>query len=524
MVAKAIGIVVSLKNNIMKHSALYIACFLSLVIISGCEKKTNYPGGTVSPYIAIYDVRNLYKGKEVTLTKENMFGATKITGVVVSDHSGGNLPQGLLFVQDSRRLSQLRGIAIPIGDAAADYVTGDSVIIEVEGGVLKRVDGMLQLTNIHPGDITKVSSGNIIPRAEVKTRDILQDPEKFESTMLIIMEAVFDPLPDAGSVFAGNYVLNDSYGEIHLHTEPGAAFADMERPVLANYKGIIFNAIKDNGEVETQLRLRTADDVQLLSSVIEIAPIIITGFLPDPLGGDGNYEYIQFMATRDIDFSVTPFSVVTTNNAGASTPGGLPTNGWATGGLRTYKFNLTSGTADSGTFFYVGGSSKLICGAGSTDISSANWVKAYDYSQNNGDGFGTKTSNLLANSGNASGVAVFEGTDVTADSRPVDVIFVATGGTIYSPGPPEVGYRITNTDFYDVVHSGTLQPQPFFRSGSNQGSLGYPTGGSGQFMVLGGVYNPKLGRWASVRTQTNVFLTVNSTLAEIEGENATTLK
>ncbi len=37
-------------------------------------------------------------------------------------------------------------------------------------------------------------------------------------------------------------------------------------------------------------------------------------------GNDADYEYIQFMATQDIDFEKTPMAVVTTNNAGNSTP------------------------------------------------------------------------------------------------------------------------------------------------------------------------------------------------------------
>lgn len=507
----------------MKQSGFYIACLLSLIFITGCEKD-NYPGHKVSPYIAIYDIRNIYKGKEVTLTKENMFGATQLACMVVSDHSGGNLPQGLLFVQDRRRLNRLRGIAISIGDAAASYVPGDSLVITVEGGVLKRVDGMLQITNIPESAIKKISSGNDIPPERVPINKILENPDQYESTLGVIVKGGFDPLPQPGEVLSGDHVLTDGFGELTLHTEAGASFANVEKPVLANFYGIIFNSIGDDGQAKQYLRMRTNEDLVLLSSTIEIAPIVITGFLNDPVGSDNNYEYIQFMATRDIDFSVTPFSVVTTNNAGASTPGGLPVNGWATGGLRTFKFNLTSGTAAKGTFFYVGGSQKKICGSGSTDISSANWIRAFNYTSTPGEGFGDVTTNLLANSGNASGIAVFEGTDVDVNSKPVDVMFVATGGTIYSAGPPAVGYRITNTDYYDVKNPITLTDQPFYRSGSNTLALVYPTGGQGQFVQLGGVYNASLGRWTTARTQTNFFLTPTSTLEEIEGEGATSLK
>src|SRR5688572_6160191 len=121
----------------MKKVIIFSSFLLPLVLLWAC-KKDNYPGGTVSDYIGMFDVRNIYKGEDVVLTKDNMFGATKITGVVVSDHSGNNLPKGLLVLQDNRRLSKIRGISVDIGDAAATYVPGDSLIINVEGKTLTR--------------------------------------------------------------------------------------------------------------------------------------------------------------------------------------------------------------------------------------------------------------------------------------------------------------------------------------------------------------------------------------------------
>jgi len=509
----------------IKQVLCYTFLLLSSVLLwSGCEKDGNYPGGTISPYISLFDIRALYRGTDVTLNTDNMFGSNSITGIVVSDHSGGNLPPGLLVVQDRRRLNQLRGISIPIGNEANNYVPGDSVVIDVNGSTLTRIDGTLQITNIAPTAITKVSSGNTIPLNRVTNGEILANPDKYESTLVAIVKGGFDPLPSPTDVLAGDLVLNDGFGNLTLHTESTASFADNTLPILANFFGIIFGTEDANRQIIPQHRLRTAEDLMVLSSEIEIAPIVITGFMSDVAGGDANNEYIQLMATRDIDFAVTPFSVVTTNNAGASTPTGYPANGWATGGLRTYKMNLTTGTAAKGTYFYVGGSSKLINGANSTNISSANWIRAYNYNTNMGDDFGATTGNLLANSGNAFGMAVFEGTTVTVESRPIDVIFISGGGSLYTAGPPERGYRITNTDFYDVKNPITLADQPYFRSGVNNLFFAYNTADLGYFNMLGGVYNPELGRWSTARAQVNVLLTKQSTLEEIEGIGATVLK
>jgi hypothetical protein len=515
----------------MKQNYFYIGCLLLVTFMAGCKKDGAYPGGTVSPYISILDLRDIYQGQEVTLEKDNMFGSEKITGIVVSDHSGGNMPAGLLVIQDRRRLNELRGISVNIGAAAADFVPGDSVVVDVQGGILKRADGILQVTGLSKANVSKISSGNTIPTNRVNSNAILANPGKYESTLIVLVKGGFNPLPAPTDVLAGDKVVNDGFGNMPIRTESTASFANKTIPFLANYFGIVFATMTQDKQVVPQFRIRTDSDIISLSSTPTRTPIIITGFISDVAGGDGNYEYMQFMATQDINFAATPYSVVVTNNAGASTPTGFPVNGWATGGMRTFKFNLTSGTAAKGTFFYVGGSAKLINGGAqtnpvapaSTDISSANWIRSFNYTTTDGDGFGNKTSGLLANSGNASGIAVFEGTTVNVNSVPVDVIFVATGGNLYTTTPTPQGYRITNTDWYDVKNPITLVDQPFYRAGTNTLSMAYTTSDLGYFYKLGGEFNVTLGRWVKARTQTNFLLTKQSTLADIQTGGVTQL-
>jgi hypothetical protein len=417
----------------------------------------------------------------------------------------------------------LRGIAVAIGAEAAKYIPGDSVVINVAGGVLKRVDGILQITGVSAGAITKISSGNAIAVNRVPSNLIIANPDKYESSLVVIVKAGFNPLPSPTDILEGDKLLNDGFADLTLHTESTASFAKSKPPFLANFYGIVFNKLVDK-KLVPRVQLRTGDDMVVLSSAINIAPIIITGFISDVAGGDGNYEYMQFMATADIEFSSTPYSVVVTNNANASTPTGYPVNGWATGGMRTYKLNLTTGTAAKGSFFYVGGTGKTINGPSSTSISTANWIKAYNYTTTDGEGFGTKTSGLFANSGNASGFAVFPGTTVTASSVPVDVLFVGSGGSLYTNTPSVQGYRIGNTDWYDIKNPITLTDQPFYRAGSNTLNLSYTTADLGYFYKMGGEYNVTLGRWIKARTQVNVLLTKTSAITEIEGEGSTKLK
>lgn len=500
----------------MKKIVSYTVCLLALLAMWSCKKEGNYPGGELSAYIAMLDLRDIHKGQDVTLTKDNMLGATKIAGIVVSDPSGVNIPAGLLVVQDARRLGLLRGIAVNIGADAGKYAPGDSVVINVEGGTLKREGGILQLAGIGNDKITKIASGRPLAPLVVKASQILTTPNLYESVLVSVAKAGFDLSYPAGSTYAGDRIINDGFGNLNLHTEMAAAWANKTLPFLSNFTGIVFRV----NDSTPKLWPRVESDLFVLSATApKIAPLVITGFLTDPPGGagstDANYEYIQFLATRNLDFSVTPFSIVTTNNAGASTPTGYPTNGWATGDLRTYKINLTSGTVNAGQYLYVG-ANKNIWGAGSTDLGSAKWFLKM-YSNVDGDGFGTKTTNLLANSGNGAGIAVFDKTAVDASTVPVDVIFYGGAGMLYAA--PSSGYRITNTDYYDEKNPTTLADQPYYTQGSNTGKFGFPTvvtNVGGYFAKLGGKYNKSSGRWTSARALTNVLLTPASQLADLE--------
>ncbi|HRE65005.1 MAG TPA: DUF5689 domain-containing protein, partial [Ferruginibacter sp.] len=407
----------------MKKIIPFIFCFAALLSFWGC-KKDNYPGAVLSNYIPLLDLRNIYNNAPISLTKETMFGATKISGLVVSDHRGGNAPAGLLMMQDNSRLNIMRGIAIELGSSAADYIPGDSIEVNLEGKTLAREAGVLKLKNVSTADIKKLSSGNSLTVPIIKSNLIIERPEDYESTLLTIVRVGFDASYPVGTTYAGDKIINDGFGNMILHTEPTVSYADDPVPFLSNFTGVIYTPETDT---VPQLWPRSDSDITILAATApKIASLIITGYLADPAGTDANYEYIQLMATKNINFATNNFSLVTTNNAGANTPTGFPAGGWATGGMRTYKFDITSGSVAKGQYFYIG-ANKNIWGAGSTDISSAFWVTK-TYGSTPGDGFGVATTNLLANSGNAAGIAVFDLTNVSNDTLPVDVIFYGGGG------------------------------------------------------------------------------------------------
>ncbi|MHA4893206.1 DUF5689 domain-containing protein [Pedobacter sp. PWIIR3] len=504
------------------------------IVWMGCERDEDYLIGTPSSYIANLDLRKLYKGSDVTLTSENMRGATYVRGQVISDHSENNLPAGLLVIQNLRTagngIDSLRGIAINIGADATKYVPGDSVHVKIEGAILKRVDGILTITGVSSADVEKKASGKPVIQNRGFGNLITKFPDRFESTLLNIWKGTYNPTLAAGTTLSGIKTLNDGTSDLLMETLPGAKFASVVPPYSGNYKGIIFNKIATDGKLVPTLRVRNTNDMVALSSTVDIPEFVISGFINDPNGGDGNNEYIQFRATRDINFAVTPFSICTSNNAGASNPTGFPLNGWATGGLKTYKIELKSGTVAKGEFFYVGGVNKLIAGPNSTSIASAKWIAALNYNTSSPKfnstqaNFGQATTNLLANSGNAFGIAAFRGIEITEKSVPIDVVWVHDGGSLYQANPA-VGYRIGNTDIYDIIDPSNGNSQPFYLSGSNKQKFLYtsPTDVS-FFYILGGTFDTVLSKWTGARSQTNVRLAKTASIAEIEGDNATAIK
>lgn len=527
------------------------------VAINSCTKvKYNYPGGTPSEIFSIMDIRSLYKGIDVRLSTDNMRGASKLGGVVISDHKEKNLPKGLLVVQDNRRLKTLRGISIDVGDEAANYHPGDSLVIDVIGGMLTRKDGILTITGLTAANLTPAGKG-VVAINSVTTSQLLAHPDDYESSLCIINKCSFNPAPKPGDVISGAKVINDGFSDFVLYTDPAVSYAQQAPYGLAAYVGIPFGT----ADGPLQLRTRDADDIINMGSSAQ--DLLITGFQSDPKGGDGGYEYVQMMATKDIDFSVTPYSIVFCANAGGNSSATVLDAGWATGGQRTIKYDITTGTAHKGKFFYFLFQGKKINGSAGvnpfpagidyiqkTFLTSGKNAVTGSSNPNLGDGglvhpSEFSTSGPFANSGNTCGLALFEGTTVTETSVPEDVLFVASGGgtTIYDVNkkPNILGYRICNNDWYSMfsvsidtnTYKPTIVPYLYYQSLGNSQYMPYPyingkypsgkAADAGLFNMMGGVYNIKLGRWTTARQQVVVELfQATATIDDIEKDSSVT--
>lgn len=259
--------------------------------------------------------------------------------------------------------------------------------------------------------------------------------------------------------------------------------------------------------------------------------VIITGYMPNPNGDDFSYEYVQMKATEYINFTETPYAVITTySSATGNYATKAPINGWVTGKVpslvparptsQTTKFNITEGEVQPGEIFYVGGSLKRLNGSGSTDISSAKWMRVLNYQESNewngDDNVGGGTfGGLFGNNSNPQGVAVFNTTDVNEGTVPVDVVFFGTltpSNTIDvydNSGNTELGFRICDTDRYSTNNG------EFFAKGSNTYVFGPTTGADAtarsKFYKLGGSYNVETKTWITARNATAVTLPTNTT-------------
>jgi hypothetical protein len=505
------------------------------VAISGCNKETyeNYPGGTPNNIVSLLDVRPLYKGQDVTLTEENLYGASKLAAVVISDHTAGNLPEGLLVVQDSRRLGTIRGISIELGAAAAKYHPGDSLQIDVTGGTLTRKNGILIIAGLPESKITAKGKGVVAINA-ITTDLIKANPGNYESTLCLFNKSSFNPIPKEGDVISGAKVINDGFGDLALYTKPGISYANNSPYGLAAYVGIPFR-INDS-----TVQFRTREEGDIINMGSSAQELLITGFQSDPKGGDGGYEYVQMLATKDLNFATTPYSIVFCNNAGTASSANPLDAGWATGGQRTIKWNITSGSVQKGKFFYFGFQGKKINGSAGTYSfpATTNWYqKTYSSATGNinlGDGGLVRASSYSnsgpwANSGNACGVAIFKGTTVNEAAVPEDVLFVASGGAaaIYDLSKnPVLGYRICNNDWYSMysvaidpdTYKPVITPYLHYRSAGNTTNMPYPVNAkyptaatdAGLYNMMGGVYNISLGKWTTARKQVVVELVQSS--------------
>lgn len=190
------------------------------------------------------------------------------------------------------------------------------------------------------------------------------------------------------------------------------------------------------------------------STNAQIKGLIISEFYTNPSGNDAPFEYVELVATRNINFSMTPYTIVFADN-------GVATNaGWREGGSTTYAFQITTGSVTKGQVVYVGGTSMLPL------FNSGKAIRKVNNGITNGDGFGNNNTNgTLGNGGShADGFAIFNGlaTTITSSTIPVDAVFYgsAVGNSFKTITK---GYQLPVNDKYSggkLLNTSFLAPDP----------------------------------------------------------------
>jgi hypothetical protein len=208
--------------------------------------------------------------------------------------------------------------------------------------------------------------------------------------------------------------------------------------------------------------------------------LLISEVHANPTGTDAPFEFVELIATKSIDFAVTPYTVIFNNNGTANA------NGWVAGAALSYAFQISTGTVTPGTVIYVGGSSM---------IPQTNRFRTINTATTGGDGgIGNSNSSGMAGNGgaNADGVAVFASTvsSITSTSVPIDAIFwgTGTGSAVVSSGT--AGYELPVNDNYS---GGKLQTTSFLA----------PDQASVVFLSASGAYNVQTNTFTTQRTWTN---------------------
>ncbi len=203
--------------------------------------------------------------------------------------------------------------------------------------------------------------------------------------------------------------------------------------------------------------------------------LLISEVYINPAGTDSCREFVELIASTNINFSLTPYTIIVNNNGVANA------NGWIAGGALSYAFQINSGSVSTGDVVYVGGS----CMSPTINI-----IKSLNVKYVNGDG-GIGTANAAGvfgnGGGNADGIAVFNlpVASITSSTVPRDAIFWGTGIGTASVNAGIDGYQLPVNDFYS---GGKLNSSSFITSDPG-----------GDILTLGGLFNTSTNSWAIPR-------------------------
>ena len=198
------------------------------VLLSGLATACNKaPIGPTGPDPALLlntsELRSLFTGASSTLPNNR-----KITGIVISDRSTGNLNGQNIYLQQGNGKA---GICVRF-TAAHAFNVGDSIDLEVSGQELSEYRGLLQVNNVPLNYASLVASGKSITPRVATIADINTNYEAWEST-LVQITGITSVTGGTTGTWSGSVNVNDATGSLIVYTSSFAGFAATTYPVNA---------------------------------------------------------------------------------------------------------------------------------------------------------------------------------------------------------------------------------------------------------------------------------------------------
>lgn len=248
-----------IKNfNRMKKIFLYFSLLLTIVALwmTSCQNEMDLVLSE-HHFISIAELREMYNGERLMLANKEKGKEILIGGVVISNPDNKNNPDGKIILQNYAD-GQLRGIALAMEEHLDRYKEGDSVVVKLDGCVLERVDGILQLSDLTVLEVGRISTGNE-QKVHITTdnfESVLADRDTYEST-LVSFHSVDVLDVERGQTFGDKDLeLSDGSSTIFIKTKKTANLAAAEVPIEGNFTGIILYTDSQ----EPYLSLRSSAD------------------------------------------------------------------------------------------------------------------------------------------------------------------------------------------------------------------------------------------------------------------------
>lgn len=216
-------------------------------LLTACDKEPIGPlGPDPANLMNTADLRTLYTGATTSAPNNR-----KITGIVISDRTTGNLNGQNIYLQQGNGLA---GICVRF-TAAHAFNLGDSIDVEISGQEISEYRGLLQVNNVPLSYATLVAPGKSITPRAATLGDINTNYEAWEST-LVQVSNITSITGGTNGTWSGSVTINDATGSLIVYTSSFAGFAGAFYPTNPQrIAGILtpFNTTK-------QLALRSAAD------------------------------------------------------------------------------------------------------------------------------------------------------------------------------------------------------------------------------------------------------------------------